>query len=245
LLLARFGYRDRRWNVPPAPFSAMSVCITTRRRGAREAAARAAERAKRTLSSALDLCLLPALVDDLEVVVEDRRDDGNHVSLDDASPDGFRTPDADVDDALESQVPLPHLHHVLAPALLENAYEALDAAIDSEDVANAAGGGCEVCEVVQRVDEGEGRGAVKRSTVIEGGGDADGRLVCVRDAEVDLAHVCAVLGSAWRSNGELFDDRTGKPDGAGVRVKSQVRVKSKHRATLSLSLVCRDGGNEV
>lgn len=211
----------------------MGVGICTRRRGAREAVARTAESTKGTLSSALDLCLFPALVDDLEVVVEYGRNDGNHVSLDDAGPYSLRSPDADVDNTLESQVPLPHLHHVFAPALLEDAYEALDAAIDGEDVAYAAGGGCEVCEVVQRVDEGEGRGAVKRSTVIEGGGDADGRLVCVWDAEVDLAHVCAGLGSAWRSR--CGCGWTGKPD---------VWVRSQHSAALSLSLVCRDGGDE-
>lgn len=182
--------------MPPAPFRALGVCIGTWSRGAREATARAAKSTKRALSPALNLCLLPALVDDLEVVVEYGRDDGNHVSLDDTGPYGLGTPDADVDDTLEGQVPLPHLHHVFAPALLENAYEALDTAIDGEDVAYATGRGCEVCKVVQRVDEGEGRGAVKRSTVIEGGGDADGRLVCVWDAEVDLAHVCAGLGSA-------------------------------------------------
>jgi hypothetical protein len=33
-------------------------------------------------------------------------------------------------------------------------------------------------------------------------------------------------------------DRTGKPDGAGSRMNSQ------HGATLSLSLVCRYGGDE-
>jgi hypothetical protein len=98
--------------------------------------------------------------------------------------------------ASEPLTPMLTIHWKAKFHFHENAYEALDTAIDCEDVAYATGRGCQVCEVVQRVDEREGRGAVKRSTVIEGGGDADGRLVCVRDAEVDLAHVCAGLGSA-------------------------------------------------
>lgn len=46
--------------------------------------------------------------------------------------------------------------------------------------------------MVERVDEGEGGGAVERPAVIEGRGDADGGLVRVWDAEVDFAHDCGV-----------------------------------------------------
>ena len=130
----------------------------------------------------------PALVDDLDVVVEDGSDDGHHVGLDDAGPDILRPSHADVEDALEGQVPLPHVHHVLAPAFLEYAYQTLNAAIDGENVPYAGRGCGEIGEVVERVDEGEGRGAVEGAAVVEGGGDADRRLVGIRDAEVDLAH---------------------------------------------------------
>ena len=85
----------------------------------------------------LGLSAGPALVDDLDVVVEDGGDDGDHVGLDDAGPDIFRAADANVEDALKSEIPLPHVHHVLAAAMLEDAYEALDAAVDGQDVADA------------------------------------------------------------------------------------------------------------
>lgn len=133
---------------------------------------------------------LAALVEDVEVVVEDGGDDGHHVCLDDTRAHGLGAADANVDDALEGEVPLPHLHHVLAAALLEDADEALDAAIDGENVAYAAGGGGEVGEVVEGVDEGEGGGAVEGAAVVEGGGDADGGFVGVGDAEVDFPHDC-------------------------------------------------------
>ena len=131
----------------------------------------------------------PAFVHDLNVVVENGSDDGNHVCLDNPGPHVLRTSHADVEDALEGKVPLPHVHHVLAPPLLEDAYQPLDAAVDGEDVAYAGGGGGEICEVVERVDEGEGGGAVEGAAVVEGGGDADRGLVGVGDAEVDLTHV--------------------------------------------------------
>ena len=141
------------------------------------------------------------LVHNLDVVVEDGCDDGHHIGFDDPCPDILRSPHADVEDALERQVPLPHVHHVLAAALLEDAYQALDAAIDGEDVAYACGGCGEVGEVVERVDEREGGGAVEGAAVVEGGGDAHRGLVGVRDAEVYLAHVCSCLVPSQRGWG--------------------------------------------
>lgn len=132
--------------------------------------------------------LLATLIDDSDVVVEDGGDDGNHVSLDDSGADVLGASDADVDDTLESEVPFPHAHHVLATALFEDAYEALDASIDGEDVSDARRGGGEVGEMVEGVDERKGRGTVEGATVVKGRGDTDGRLVDVGDAEVDLPH---------------------------------------------------------
>jgi hypothetical protein len=134
------------------------------------------------------LGLLPAPVHDLDVVVEDGRDDGNQVSLDDSGADVLRSSDADIDDTLEGQVPFPHVHHILTPPLLQNAHQPLDAAIDRQDIPYAGGGGCEVSEVVQGVDEREGGGAVEGSAVIQGGGDADRGLVDIGDAEIDFSH---------------------------------------------------------
>jgi hypothetical protein len=141
---------------------------------------------------------LLALFNYLEVVVEYRRNHRHHVRFDNTSSDGLRPSHTNVHYTLKGQVPLPHLHHVLAPALLEYAYQSLNAAIDGEDVSNATGGCGEICEIVERVDEREGRGAIERTAVVEGGGDADRRLVCVRDAKVDFAHVCVVSSERRR-----------------------------------------------
>ena len=129
-----------------------------------------------------------ALVDDLEVVVEDGSNDRDHIGFDDPRPDVLGTSHTDVKDALESQVPFPHVHHVLAPAFFEDAYQTLDAAIDGENIPYPRRRGCEVCEVVERVDERQGGCAVEGAAVVEGGGDADRGLVGVGDAEVDFTH---------------------------------------------------------
>jgi len=59
--------------------------------------------------------------------------------------------------------------------------------------------------VVQGVDEGEGRGAIERSAVIKGGGDAHGCLVDIGDAEVNFSHVEVVPQFAvWEAVGFVF-----------------------------------------
>jgi len=150
------------------------------------------------VSPQLGFCSFPALIDNLDVVVEDGCDDGHHVGFNNPRADVFGPSHADVEDALEGEVPLPHVHHVLASALLEDAYQSLNAAIDREDVPYPGRGGCEVGEVVERVDEREGRGAVEGAAVVQSGSDADRSLVGVRDAKIDLAHVCLlVLWVLW------------------------------------------------
>lgn len=139
----------------------------------------------------LDLGLLglfSASVDDLDVVVEYGGNDGNHVCLDHSSPDVLRAADANVDHALKGQIPLPHIHHVLASAGLEQADQALDAAIDREDISDACRRGGEVGQMVQGVDQGQGRCAIQGSAVVEGRGDAHRGLVDIGDAEVDFSH---------------------------------------------------------
>lgn len=166
-----------------------------------------------TMVVILDLLLLglfslfAALVDDFDVIVEDGCDDRDHIGLDHARADVLRASDADVDNALEGQVPLPHAHHVLAPALFEDAYQALDAAVDGEDVTDAGRGGGQVGEMVEGVDEREGRGAVERSSVVEGGGDADRRLVDVGDAEVDFPHDGGIVSQRLGVEVEEISDR--------------------------------------
>jgi hypothetical protein len=112
------------------------------------------------------LCLFPTLIDSLGIVVENSGDDRHHVSLDNAGANVFRASNADIDNTLEGKIPLPHSHHVLATALFQNADEALDAAIHGEDVADASGGCGEIGEMVERVDEGECRGAVESTAII-------------------------------------------------------------------------------
>ena len=102
------------------------------------------------------LCLLTTLINSLGVVIEDGSDDGDHIRLNNAGADVFRASDADIDDTLESKVPLPHSHHIFATALLQNADKTLDAAIDGEDIADASRRCGEIGEMVERVDEGEG-----------------------------------------------------------------------------------------
>jgi hypothetical protein len=75
----------------------------------------------------------------LKVVVQDGRNYRYHVRLDNSSSYSFRSSHSNVDYALEGQVPFPHLHHVFTPALLEDAYQPLDAAIDGEYVPYSTG----------------------------------------------------------------------------------------------------------
>ena len=94
-----------------------------------------------------------ALFDDLEVIVQDRRNHRHHIRFHDSPSYSLRASHADVHDALKSKVPLPHLHHILTPPLLENTYQPLDAAIDGEYVSYAARRCRQICQVIERVDE--------------------------------------------------------------------------------------------
>lgn len=112
------------------------------------------------------LCLLATFINSFCIVVEDGSDDGNHVSLNNSGADVFRASDADIDNTLKSKVPLPHSHHVLTTTLLEDANETLDASINGEDITDASRGCSEIGEMIEGVDEGEGRGAVESTAVI-------------------------------------------------------------------------------
>ena len=54
--------------------------------------------------------------------------------------------------------------------------------------------------MVEGVDQGEGGGAIKGPAIIEGGGDADGRLVDVRNAEIYFSHD-GERAARWRRGG--------------------------------------------
>lgn len=155
------------------------------------------------------LRLLATSINHLDVVVENGRNHRYEVRLDYPSADSLRAADANIDHALEGEVPLPHIHHILAPPLLQDAYQSLDAAIDGKNITNPRGRGSQVGEVVEGVDQGKCGGAIEGPAVIEGSGNADGRLVDIRDAEINLSHDDE-LAARWRrgerspSSGKCF-----------------------------------------
>jgi hypothetical protein len=105
----------------------------------------------RTLAS-FTLVLLFASLNDTKVVVQDGGNDRDHIGLYHTCPHCLGSPYADVHDADECQIPFEHLQLVLIPTLLEHAYQALDSAIDGENIPDPAGRCGEVCETVERVD---------------------------------------------------------------------------------------------
>lgn len=128
------------------------------------------------------------LVKDLQVVVENGGNDWDHVGLDDSGPHGLGASHANVDDALKGETPFPHLQEVMISALLEDADETFDATIDSENITDAGRRSREIGEMIQGVDQGEGRSAVESAAVVQGGSDIDSGLVDIGDAEVDFPH---------------------------------------------------------
>lgn len=80
--------------------------------------------------------LVSALFSHLDIVVQYRSNDGDHVGLDHSCPHRLGASNAYVDDTLKGEAPSPHVHHVFAATLLEDADQPLDAAIDREDVSD-------------------------------------------------------------------------------------------------------------
>jgi hypothetical protein len=78
----------------------------------------------------------PDLVHHLNVVIQDGSDDGDHIGFNDSGTHALRAPYSNVDNALESEAPFPHLHQILTPALLQDAHQPFNAAIDGEDISN-------------------------------------------------------------------------------------------------------------
>lgn len=80
--------------------------------------------------------LFSQLFCNLDVIIEYCGNDGDHVGLDNSGPDALGSPDTYVDDTLEGQIPLPHVHHIFTPSLLQDADQTLDSSIDSQDISN-------------------------------------------------------------------------------------------------------------
>lgn len=140
------------------------------------------------LKTLLLLFLFSQLFRDFDIIVENCSDDRNHVGLNNPSANALCAPNSYVNDTLESQVPFPHVHHIFASSLFQNAYQALDPSIDGQDISNTSRGCSEVGEVVQRVDERQCRGAIESSSVIQGSGDGHRCLVDIGYAEIDFPH---------------------------------------------------------
>lgn len=134
------------------------------------------------------VCLFTTLVKHLDIIVQDGCDDGHHIRLDDSSSHIFRPTNPDVDHALEGQVPLPHVHHVLATPLLQYTHQSFYPSIDSQNISDAGRRGSQIGKMVERVDQGKRRGAVKRTAVIQGSGDPHRCLVDIRNTEIDFPH---------------------------------------------------------
>lgn len=145
------------------------------------------------------LGLLSTSVNHFDVIVEDCSNDRNHVCLHDSCAHILRSSDSNIDHALKRKIPLPHIHHVLTPPSLEKADQSFDASIDREDVSYAGGGGCEVREMVERIDERQCRGAIKSSAVVQGCSDSHRCLVDIGYAEIDFPHD----GVVPRNRGQL------------------------------------------
>ena len=137
------------------------------------------------------LCLLrlfSAPIYNFYVVVENRSNNWNHIRLHHPRPNRFRATNADIDNTLESKVPFPHIHHILASACLEEADQPFDAAIDGKDISDSGGGGREVSEMVQGIDERQCRSAIKGTPIVQSSGDAHRSLIDIWDAEIDFPH---------------------------------------------------------
>lgn len=97
--------------------------------------------------------------------------DGYHAGFDDPCPDTLAAADADVDNALESQTPLPYCLHLLDGKSTklgrrglwdgsEDANETLETSIQCDHFSDAWRGRGEIGEMVERIDERQGGGAV-------------------------------------------------------------------------------------
>lgn len=135
------------------------------------------------------LRLLAASLHNLDVVIENCSNHRDHIGLDHPRPDILRAANSYVHDTLKSQIPFPHIHHIFAAALLQDTHQPLNAPIDCQDVANPRRRGGEIREMVERVDQGQGRSAVQGTPIVEGSGDAHRCLIDIRDAEVDFSHL--------------------------------------------------------
>jgi len=79
----------------------------------------------------LDIRIVSTLVDHANVVLQNCSNDRDHISFHHSGSYAFGATDSNIDDALESEVPLPALQEILCvSALFEDADQPFNAAID-------------------------------------------------------------------------------------------------------------------
>ena len=106
------------------------------------------------------LGLLPALLDDFDVVVQNCSNDWDHIGLDNPRTHILGAANANIDNTLEGKVPFPHAHHIIATTLLQDADKTFDASVDGKNVADSCRRCGEVSEMIERVDEWQCRRAI-------------------------------------------------------------------------------------
>jgi hypothetical protein len=78
-----------------------------------------------------DISVLSTLVDHTNVILQNGGDDRDHISFHYSGSYDFRATDSNIDDTLESEVPLPALQKICCiPAFFEDADQPLNTAID-------------------------------------------------------------------------------------------------------------------
>lgn len=87
-------------------------------------------------------------LEDFQIVLQNGSNDRHDIGLNNTRADVFGATDTNINDTLESQVPLPHFHHVLLSALLENVDQLLNATINGENVSDSSGRSGEISKVV-------------------------------------------------------------------------------------------------
>lgn len=149
----------------------------------------------------------------MEVVVEHGGNHGDDAAKGDAAANVFSAAGADKHEALKGKGPFPGgegflgeelvvgelgSFRLVVVALFENGDEAFNAAVCGEGITDSGGGGGEVGEVVERVDEGPVGGAVKGSPVVERGRDGDRRSIERDRSKISFSHNTCRWNVVWR-----------------------------------------------
>lgn len=90
---------------------------------------------------------------DFDVIIKDRGYDRDHVCLHYPSPHVLCSSDADIDNTLKGEIPLPYAHHISISPFFEDTDQTFYTSIDGQNIANTCGGCCEIRKVIKGVDK--------------------------------------------------------------------------------------------